>query len=714
MEPFKVQHQVVRSTIGLIVSLALLLTSCGGGGGSGSAGGVPVAPPYIVAAVLSFPTGAIPPGLLPSVPSALNSAVSVSVLDNNSGAPITNASATVNGTILSYNAANQDYEGAIAIAPGGAISLSVTVGRSTYAASGTQFTSYPTITAPATGAIWSSLSTNLASWSGVAPDTTSKYGLGVFDSITGQLIWPSGGAIQVVPTTTTSATINPGSLTAGSRLFIVGLTTFVGIANAAPNSGVIVGGFNYVPFTVTNGTIATLASIAVTPKNPTLTIGKAQQLSATGIYSDTTTQDLSTQVAWTSSDTTKVTVSSTGLVTGIGYGLATITATSGGVVGSTTVNVFQPTSSPSPPLSQSVAYQIDYAHSGSAVFTNSIVYPASPAWSVTLNGAVSYPLIAGGTVFVTTAGIGTGSGTQLHALKELDGSVLWGPIDIPGTYNWSGLAYDQGKVFVINYDGLLQSFDAVTGVAGWGTQLPGQYAFSSPPTAVNGIVYAGGAGTGGTLYAVDESNGNVLWTSSVTNGDHSSPAVSSDGVFVSYPCQVYKFDLITGSSLWHYAGTCSGGGGKTPAYANGLLYVRDPLDGGGEIFDASVGTKVGTFTATPIPALSTQTGFFQHAGTLQAIDLTTHNVLWNFTGDGSLVSAPIVINQTTVFVGSSSGKVYAVDAGTGVQQTWIGTAGAPIAGPDEQNVTQPLTGLGAGEGYLIVPAGSVLTAWKLF
>jgi outer membrane protein assembly factor BamB len=135
------------------------------------------------------------------------------------------------------------------------------------------------------------------------------------------------------------------------------------------------------------------------------------------------------------------------------------------------------------------------------------------------------------------------------------------------------------------------------------------------------------------------------------------------------------------------------------------------------IFDASIGTIVGNFITTPlianpIPAFSTQTGFFLNAGSLHAIDLTTHNELWSFAGNGSLVSAPIIINQT-VFVGSSSGNVYAIDATTGTQM-WSGSAGDAIVGPDEQNAGQPLTGFGAGEGYLIVPAGSVLTAWKLF
>ena len=240
--------------------------------------------------------------------------------------------------------------------------------------------------------------------------------------------------------------------------------------------------------------------------------------------------------------------------------------------------------------------------------------------------------------------------------------------------------------------------------------MPNQYEFSSPPTAVNGIVYVGGAESGGTLYAVDEVSGNLLWTASVANGMDSSPAVSNDGVFVTYPCQAYKFDPLTGSTLWHYSGGCEGGGGRTPAYANGLLYMRDWTNPLGLIFDAETGTLTGNFTATPIPAFSMQTGFFLSSGTLSAIDLSSHNILWTFTGDGSLVSAPIIINEYVV-IGSSSGNVYVLDAATG-SQVWSGNAGSPLAAPDETG-SQALTGFGAGEGYLVVPAGNTLTAWHL-
>jgi len=683
--------------------ILLGLGSCGGGGGS------PSTPPFILASLIGFPTGAAPPGMLAS---SANTAAAVAVVDPDSGNPIASAAVVVNGTALVYVATRQDYEGELTINPGSPVALSVTVDGSTYAVSAAQFNAYPTITAPQPQANWSSQSANLVAWSGVAPWAGALYALAVLDT-NGQLVWPSSDSIQVLPSTTTSYSIDAFALSAGNRLVLVGVATALPIPGADPSSAIVIGGFNYVPITVSSGPSSSLVSIAISPNNPTLGKGGSLQLTATGTYSDGSSQVLTTQVAWASTTPAVATVSPSGLATGVDFGSATVSASLGAVSGSTTLNVFQPSPSPAPPLGQSVTYQIDYAHSGRAVFGTPVVFPSGPAWSVALPGAVSYPLIAGGKVFVTTTTSTPNNlyGTSLYAFDAQTGNIAWGPVAIPGTYYWSGHAYDHGKIFVVNFDGLLRSFDAATGQAGWSTQLPGQYAFSAPPTAVNGVVYVAGAGSGGTLYAINAVNGGVLWTAGVANGDMSSPAASADGVFVSYPCQVYKFDPLSGSVLWHYAGGCSGGGGKTAAYANGRLYVRDPTNPPAKVFDATNGSLVGNFSATPIPALSTQTGYFLNAGTLRAIDLASQQVWWSFAGDGQLVSAPIVINQF-VIVGSSSGNVYALDAATGAQ-VWVGSAGGAISAPDEQNVVQPLTGFGAGEGLLVVPAGNVLTGWRL-
>ena len=72
--------------------------------------------------------------------------------------------------------------------------------------------------------------------------------------------------------------------------------------------------------TTVNVTAAVLTSIAVTPTTPSIAKGTTAQLTATGNFSDGSTQDLTQSVSWTSSDTTVATVDPNGLVTGTGVG----------------------------------------------------------------------------------------------------------------------------------------------------------------------------------------------------------------------------------------------------------------------------------------------------------------------------------------------------------------------------------------------------------
>jgi outer membrane protein assembly factor BamB len=487
---------------------------------------------------------------------------------------------------------------------------------------------------------------------------------------------------------------------------MVGLITEFGMPGAAPGSSMVAAGINYVPTSVSAGPVAALVSIAVTPVNPTISLGGTLQLTATGTYSDASTRDLTAQVNWSTTDAAKATIDVNGLVTGVAFGSATIQATQGLTTGTVAVNVFQPTPSPAPPLGRSVSYQIDYAHSGFATFGAPLNFPFAPKWSVTLGGAANYPLIADGRVFVVTGWPGV---PTLYALDKATGATVWGPVAVGGT--WAGHAYDNGKIFVVERSGNVRAFNAGTGQQLWATQMPLQRVFDSPPTAKDGVVYVTGAGSAGTLFAVDQSNGSVLWSATVWNGGRSSPAVSDDGVFVSYPCQVYKLHPFTGNTLWRYNGPCEGGGGKTAVYANGKLYVRNPgIAPVAPVFDAATGTIVGDFSSESIPAFSTQTGYALSAGTLRAVDLVSGNTAWSFIGDGQLLLAPVVIDNH-VIVGSGTGNVYALDAATGTE-VWSGNAGAGIVAPDELG-GNAMTGFGAGEGYLVVPAGNVVTAWHL-
>ena len=369
---------------------------------------------------------------------------------------------------------------------------------------------------------------------------------------------------------------------------------------------------------------------------------------------------------------------------------------------------------PTPPADLAVAYQIDAAHSG-VQSDPALAPPLTARWVATLPTAPSYALIAAGLVFAT-ASSGTGTGSTLYALAQSDGHVVWQK-SIPGTYGYSAASFDAGRVYVVNFDGLLQAFDAATGGLVWSTQLPGQWAFTSPPVAGNGVVYTAGAGSGGTLYAVSESTGGVIATQPVENGDDSSPALAGGNVFVSYACnQAYGFVQGKLTPLWHYSTSCEGGGGKTVVAAGGRIYTRD--FNGNLILDASTGALLGSYapgSTVRAPAVDETAMFALEGSTLVAHNSSDGSTRWTFAGDGRLVSAPIVLATPAgeyVAEGSASGTLYLLDAVTGAV-AWSTDVGSPIPAPDEQNVRQ-LTGLNAGQGLLVVPAGSTLTAYGAF
>lgn len=83
----------------------------------------------------------------------------------------------------------------------------------------------------------------------------------------------------------------------------------------------------------------TLTTVTVSPSTPSVAVGKTQQMVATGTYDNGTTDTVTDSASWASSDNTIATVGSTGLVTGVAAGTATISATLDGLSGSTTVTV---------------------------------------------------------------------------------------------------------------------------------------------------------------------------------------------------------------------------------------------------------------------------------------------------------------------------------------------------------------------------------------
>lgn len=127
----------------------------------------------------------------------------------------------------------------------------------------------------------------------------------------------------------------PGTIaTVSSSIPTKGLAT--GVApGTATITALFAGDSGNGSLTVTN---ATLTSITVTPSDPTIS-GGSVQFSAQGNFSDGSTENLTSQVNWTSSAVGVAAINGDGLATTAGTGSTTITASMNGVSGQTTLTV---------------------------------------------------------------------------------------------------------------------------------------------------------------------------------------------------------------------------------------------------------------------------------------------------------------------------------------------------------------------------------------
>lgn len=122
-----------------------------------------------------------------------------------------------------------------------------------------------------------------------------------------------GGTTSDVSNSATWSSSNNSVATVSTTGLVTGKSapSGLGTATITVSSG---GVTQTAAITVTN---STLNSIVITPSSPTITTGSTQQLKATGTLADNSTLDITNLVTWASGDTTKATVSSTGLVTGV-------------------------------------------------------------------------------------------------------------------------------------------------------------------------------------------------------------------------------------------------------------------------------------------------------------------------------------------------------------------------------------------------------------
>lgn len=145
---------------------------------------------------------------------------------------------------------------------------------------------------------------------------TGHFDDGNVQDLTSQATWTSSD-----PSVTIDDAPGSAGLAASTAL---GATTSTITASFGATSG----------WTTLTVNAVTLTSMTVAPATATIVVGATQQFAATGAFSDASTQVMTGEVTWGSSDRSIATVAPTGLATGVFAGSTAISATSSALLGS--------------------------------------------------------------------------------------------------------------------------------------------------------------------------------------------------------------------------------------------------------------------------------------------------------------------------------------------------------------------------------------------
>jgi outer membrane protein assembly factor BamB len=312
-------------------------------------------------------------------------------------------------------------------------------------------------------------------------------------------------------------------------------------------------------------------------------------------------------------------------------------------------------------------------------------------WAFNTRGpVVGSPAVADGVVY-----IGSLSG-YLFAVDQETGVEKWNfksrmPIA-------SSPAVVGGSLYFVSSTGALAALDVATGAPRWvfaaeyerkfearnlhgypsaAQTIPDAWdIFTSSPAFAEGMVYFG-SGDGG-VYAVDAETGVLQWKFQTQDVVHASPAVVAGVVYIgSWDSYLYALDARTGEKRWAFKA------GEDPAIHNQVGFQSSAAVVDGTVYvgcrdahvyalDAATGRKKWDYPTSKswvngTPAVRDGLVFVgtSDSSRIMAIDAKTGRLRFNFDAK-SYVFSSVAVAGDLAYVGCHNGKLYAIDARTGL------------------------------------------------
>jgi Bacterial Ig-like domain (group 2) len=286
-------------------------------------------------------------------------------------------------------------------------------------------------------------------------------------------------------------------------------------------------------------TAATLVSIAVRAPNLSIAKGTSEQFTATGTFSDNSTQNITGSVTWSSQTTSVATISVSGMVTAVGTGTSSIKAVSGAVSGSATLTVTAPTlvsiavTPANPAIGSTGTEQFTatgtYSDNSTQNLTTTVTWSSSQMNTATIsntagtNGLAS--AVANGTTTIQ-AMLGSVQGSTMLTVSAVSLQVI-----VVSPQNPSIADNGMTQAFTATGHYSNGSTQNLTATATWTSSNTGVASVNAAGVATSGAL---GSGVNAGFTSIQAAVGSTTGVSILSVTNHTSNSIGFAGVFTQH------------------------------------------------------------------------------------------------------------------------------------------------------------------------------------
>ncbi len=428
-----------------------------------------------------------------------------------------------------------------------------------------------------------------------------------------------------------------------------------------------------------------VASVKLSQTNLTLYTGNQSRLTASAL--DSLGRPLAGRaIAWTSSNAQVARIDTAGVVSAIGAGTASITATSEGKSSALPITVVaRPVADWSGVTDEWLNYQANARHTG---YVPATIDPGVfvEAWNSTpVPGVALNPVtVADGRVYVSTNAY---FGKQILAVLDAKtGGVQW-THDFGGIHSVDPPTYANGSVYVAtggHEDSYIWAFNVTDGATRFRTQYGNQWSRWFTPVVSGDTLFMAGGGGGG-MYAFSTKDGRQLWFAALNQYDMFTPALRNGLVYAhtgDYAPKLTVADATNGKVVYEITDPHFNWDGWSMNTAPTLGDANDVIAAqGGRLLAFDLTRRVVGWELTGgyagQPSIANGVIYVARSGQVEAHRESDGGLLWTWVPPQGSVLGPMIVTNNLLLVTTAT-ATYAIDLSTH-GNTWSYPAGGLIA-----------------------------------